>query len=1243
MSNTKRSLIQASYLSCVATMIVAAAPAQSAVTMADSPLFLTVAVAPNITVTLDDSGSMARAYVPEICNGDSSNRCNLLDTSRYAKSSHYNLLHYNPEVTYPVAKDATGADLETSFTAAARSGFDSALGTVDLSTNYRPTAFMDLPYGGNRNEGYMRHSGDDVRCNNSGSPRMCQVLNPSSGVWDNTTQACSGDNNTARNNYCRDQGIPAYYYKYDASNTGCTGTDAQRAESNACYDRVVVSSTSGPGGTDEQQNFANWFSFARTRNLATQTAASLAFATIDPDVRVAWQALNTCRGSSNSLVTTNCQGWRRNHDDVSNAINTFTGTHKQNFYNWLFQLPTDNSTPLPTSMRRVGQYYSLNTGATSPYNDEPGVDGSSQLVCRRNYHVMMTDGIWNTAYDIGGNRDGASNVPLPETVLGVSSYSARDPYSDDWDNTLADVAFSYWASDLSLLGNELLPSIKDPTGTESQRFWNPRNDPAIWQHMVNFTIGLGLSGFLEEAGLTWTGNMYGGSYTGIEANTEQWPQAYSNSNNAANVADLWHAAINSRGQFFSADDPSSLSVAFRAALTAITADSGSSAALSANSTSLTGTTLVYQAKFNQDWSGTLLALPVDPTTGVVSTTPAWDASTLIPAHGSRQIFTHNGTDGVEFDTCSNLSTDQQDALNRTSGGTLDDNCEARLQWLRGNPKDEVRSTTSGSLNLFRNRPTNVMGDIINSDPAYVKDVDYGYSGLPVGTPGQDSYAAYRAANGLRPAMVYVGSNDGKVYGIRGDQGDADSGKEVFSYIPGGVFHNLSHLTDPSYSHRYYADGSIIVRDAYIDGEWRTILVGGLNAGGRSIYALDVTDPMSFSEDDVLWEFDAGDDPDLGLTFSRPQIGILENGQWVAVFGNGYNSTGGALDGGGSYLFVVDLADGTLLSKLRARDVVGDESNGLSTPILIDKDSNGMIDTAYAGDLRGNLWKFNLGGADAASWNVANNVPLFRGVYGGVGQPITAQPKVAGHPSSGRLILFGTGRYLTNSDVFDMNRQSYYGIWDNDTFTTRALRADLQEQTFDLQEEASGRVVRSVSGETVNWGTQRGWYIDLLDGSSGDSEIGERVVNTSLVIRDMVLFSSIIPSTDPCDPGGTSWLVALKVDTGGSFNRALFDLDGDGEFDSIVEDDAGEDQYVNALRTDRLGISNVPVLIVEDNTPDDPNDDPVASADIAFAISTGTSGETETNKVCLRLEGCNESEEPPPTSQPVRRRSWIQIR
>jgi type IV pilus assembly protein PilY1 len=1195
MSMTARIWTKAACLAYGAAAMLAVTPSHATIDLANSPLFLTVTVPPNITVTLDDSGSMARAYVPEICDGASSNTCTRLN-NRYAKSSHYNLLYYNPAITYPAPKNADGTERTTSFTAAYVNGFDTSAGTIDLSRQYRPTAYLDFPNGGSMAHGYMNHHSDD---------------------FSNTTR-----------------GTGAYYYVYNATNVGCTGTTAQRAVNNRCYTLVQVSSTSGPGGTDERQNFANWYSFARTRHLATLTAASLAFANLEPDVRVAWQALNSCRGSTTSLIDTDCDGYRNNFSGISNALAPFTGTHRSNFYRWLFQLPTDSTTPLPQAMRRVGQYYSTQTGANSPYNNITGNANSGQLSCRRNYHVMMTDGIWNTAYDIGGNRDGASNVLLGDQV---TRYNARAPYSDQHSNTLADIAFYYWANDLHTnLANDILPSIKDPSGTDTDRFWNARNNPARWQHMVNFTIGLGLSGFLSEAGLTWNGNMYGGSYLNILNGTQQWPQASSGNNNPANVADLWHAAINSRGQFFSADDPASLSLAFQAALTAITDDSGASAALSANSTSLTGDTIVYQAKFqSSDWSGTLLALAVNQADGQVATTPAWDAATLIPAHDSRRIFTYNGTSGVEFSSCANLSTEQQGFLNRNAQGAVDNHCDARLQWLRGNPKDEVRMTGGSSLRLFRNRPVVngrpvVMGDIINSDPAYVGAVNFGYSGLPAGTPGQSSYEAFRTANMSRVPMVYVGSNDGRLYGIRGDAGHAQSGVEMFSYIPAGVYPNLSQLTEPSYSHRYFVDGSIIVRDAYVGGSWKTILIAGLNSGGRSIYALDVTDGANFDASKVMWEFNESQGgEELGYTFSRPQIGILENGKWVAIFGNGYNSPTG-----GAHLYVVDLETGDLIRKIQASEVAGtDESNGLSTPLLVDTDDNYLIDTVYAGDLHGNMWKFDLSNSSPAVWHVSNNRPLFRAP---TGQAITAQPKVTGHPSGGLIVLFGTGRYLANSDVTSQEQQAFYGIRDDGTWTSTATVTNLQQQSFRYQGDISGRAVRSVSRNTVDWGTQRGWYLNLLRDSG---EPSERVVNTSLVVRNMVIFSSIIPSDDECDPGGTSWLNVLDVNTGGEFNHTLFDLDGDGEFDSLYQDD-GETYYMNAVRTDRLGISNVPVLIYEDLTPNDPNDDPSLTANIMYAIGTGTTGQTETNPICLNPSGCGPT---PPAPVAVKRRSWIQIR
>lgn len=1240
METPTRNFMRAVYGLCGAALVLASAPTQATLPVADSPLFLTVAVPPNITLTLDDSGSMARAFVPDIC-GATTNDCSALD-NRYSKSNHYNPIYYNPAVKYPAPPDAAGVARTTSFTAAYRYGFDTSTGgpgTRNLETSYRPTAYVDVPPGSTTgSEGYMDHYADDVRCSST-STRVCEIGSSSSG-WQQTSESCSGGKKATdsdRDNICKSSNAfpgPAYYYVFDAANTNCTGTNAEKAVDNDCYDLKFVTNNSGPGGTDERQNFANWYSFARTRNLATQTAAALAFVDLNPDVRVAWQALHTCFGTTAkpaNLPSTTCQGWKTNFSNMSNQIGRFTGGHKTDFYAWLAQLPTNDSTPLPAAMKRVGEYYRT-LGEGSPYDTDldATATNSGELACRRNYHVMMTDGIWNNALSFAGNKDGTT-VALPVAHDGVSQFTSPTyPYSDDNANTLADLSFYYWVTDLRTdLSNNLLRNYRDKTGTAVQNLWNPRNDPATWQHMVNFTIGLGLSGYLSQVGLTWDGNMYGGSYSALAAGTTTWPKP--ESDKPANVADLWHAAINSRGQFFSADDPVALSTAFKTALTAITEESGSSAALSANSTSLTGSTLVYQAKFNDDWSGTLLAFPVNSTDGKVVPVSKWDASTLIPKHSDRKIFTHNGTSGVEFSSCSNLSVAQRAALNTNSGGVVDNHCDARMAWLRGDPKDEVRTTTGG-LKLFRNRPKTVMGDIINSDPAYVKDVNYGYTGLPAGTLGQDSYDSYRSSNASRTAMVYVGSNDGRMYAIRGDADAADSGAEKFAYIPGGVYKNLSHLTDPSYAHRYYADGSIIARDAYIGGAWKTVVVGGLNSGGKSVYALDVTNPNAFDASKVLWEFDEVDDPSgaLGLTFSRPQIAVLQNGSWVAIFGNGYNSTSG-----GAYLYVVDLATGSLLKRITASDTTGDESNGLSTPVLFDANNDKMIDAAYAGDLQGNLWKFDLSGA-VGSWGVANSQPLFTARIGSTAQPITAQPKIAAHPSGGQLILFGTGRYLTNADVFDTSRQSFYGIWDHG-FTTTTTRSNLQQQTFDLQDEASGRDVRSVTDSSVDWvGGKRGWYLDLVDGTGTGTAKGERVIHTSVVAANKVIFGSVVPSIDPCTPGGESWLMVLDLTTGGAFNYTVLDVNGDGVFDQLDTPNA-DGTFINGVRTGELGMTNVPWLLTSDAmSPDD------GTPERGYLEQSGTTGEFLSTGICLKVTGCGTST-PPPSTPGVRRRSWIQIK
>ncbi|MBB6091843.1 type IV pilus assembly protein PilY1 [Povalibacter uvarum] len=1234
------------YAACAATFVLAAAPSQGAVPLADSPLFLAQQVAPNLIVTLDDSGSMQRAYVPDLCDTTNARGenvagydCTLLNR-RTVQSANSNPIYYNPAKRYVPAKNEDGTDRGTSFDAAWRNGFDQrttgGLGTVDLRTQYRATSILNFPTNATAgSESYMSPHDNDLRC----SAGRCELRRNSTNWW-TSTRTCT-NNNGCRN---ADFAVPAYYYVYVGTDAACTGTDAQKKADDDCYEIRFVEDTVATqdwdGDTDvdvddQKYNFANWFSFARTRNLATQTATTVSFATLNPDVRVGWQALNSCRGSATNFVINNCAGWG-GAAGVSNAIRPFTGTHKTNFFNWVTRLPTANGTPLPAALQRAGEYYGV-SGENGPYDNDFSTSNSGELACRRNFHVLMTDGIWNATVS-ADNEDGTAR-DLPDG----KRYTPAAPYRDGNSPTLSDLAFDYWASDLrSSLPNRIKSEVAE--NAPNTEYWDPRKNPATWQHMVNFTIGLGLTGYLERENLTWQTDMYGGSYSSLANGSLPWPVP--GNDKAANVADLWHTAINSRGRFFSAESPTDLSTAFVEALNDIQKAEGTSAALSANATSLKTGALLFQAKFGANWSGTLLAFELMARGKVDTTDPAWDAAQEIPDADERSIFTHNGTQGIAFEQCSDLSAAQRLALNTNISGGNDGLCADRLAWLRGDMTKD-RNRTGG---LYRERPKfvgseerNVMGDIVNSDPAYVKDKDFGYGAL-AGDAGT-TYAAYLANNGTRPGMVYVGSNDGRMYGIR-TEGEF-GGREQFSYIPEAVFPKLSLLTDPSYSHKYFADGSIQYGDAYLNNEWRTVVVAGLNAGGKAVYALDVTDPENFDESDVLWEFNALDDPrtgglpsnDLGFTYSRPQIGKLANGTWVAVFGNGYSSTNG-----GAFLYIVNLQTGALIRKIQASNTSGDESNGLSTPALVDTNNDRMIDTIYAGDLLGNMWRFNVSGALPTAWSVRRLFRATDGTTANLAQPITAQPKVLPHPTQGgQLLLFGTGRYVNAADVTNDARQTFYGIWDDGT-TTVPTRANLRAQTFDYQQSlfnAAG-IIRSVTNNSVDWGPaptgQRGWYLDLLDGGS-DPTLGERIVHAAQVVQSAVIFGSVIPTTDPCEPGGYSFLYALSFENGGSMNQVVFDTNDDGAFDDsdtpVVNNRDAEDVFVSGVSYSDFGLANVAALIQGTEEGGD--------SDVTYAELAGTRDKLLAQGLCLTAGGCGEEEEEPPPATTVIKRSWIQIR
>lgn len=642
--------------------------------------------------------------------------------------------------------------------------------------------------------------------------------------------------------------------------------------------------------------------------------------------------------------------------------------------------------------------------------------------------------------------------------------------------------------------------------------------------------------------------------------------------------------------FFEVRNPGTLGPALAEVFDAASQPDASAASVATNSTNLRIESRIYQARFSSaDWSGQLLQYKIS-TTGVLAANSEWDAGALLQSATGRKIITKGATDGVAF-AWGNLTSAQQTALNTNAAGVNDGLGSSRVTYLRGT-----------DVTGFRTRATSKLGDIVNSNPWYVARPDAGHS--DVDHPG---YSAFRAAYANRTPVVYVGGNDGMLHGFDASLDfstvstgvpTTSAGTEVLAYIPSAVYGNLSRLTALNYNknHRYFVDGSPMVADIDLDStannDWRTVLIGGLGAGGKGYFALDVTNPASFSEsgtapaDTLLWEFD---ETDMGNAFNMPpailktnqakQIVKLANGKWAAVVGNGYNSASGK-----AVLYVIHIEDGVDATwsvgdfiKIVA-DAPAGQDNGLSTPVPFDSNGDGYADTVYAGDLKGNLWKFLIGpnGSDAtvtsnpstwkiafstSAWNAGAHTltcspckPLFAATNASSQiQPITWPPEVTLHPNGGQMVLFGTGKYLEGGDNATIQVQSFYGIWDWHDGTDHSIaRSDLLAQTV-TSSVISGKTYRTPSANTITWrgltcvppyaancnvGTHMGWYMDLPTS-------GERLTGIPKLEAGTIFFNTFIPSTSPCDAGGTGWLMTLDYLNGGLLSFPIFDTNNDG--------------------------------------------------------------------------------------------------
>lgn len=1109
------------------------------------PLFVTARVDPNIMFVIDDSGSMMWETMPDdltysfysnnvnqllfwlfpavyklhgneyfdTTNGNWNriplfrldNNGNVSNFAAQVRSVNNNAVYYNPAVTYRPWLNADGTEM----------------------SNANPAAAVNRPL----------YDGTVTGLTNHGTRNLTTSF--THGRW-------WRDNGTTLNTNITV--FPATYYHYDGVG------DVHQAGS---YSHVEIRSVNAPfvghgreNRTDcanalsnqpsctydeEIQNFANWYSYHRNRIFTARGGIGQAFADLDGNVRVGYGAINYRRASTGTLDGVDGQR------TVMRGVRNFEGSHRQDFYRDLYEssIPADG-TPLRRALEGAGQYFSRKD-VQGPWSCTPGVatpgeDSKDHLTCRQSFTILMTDGYatGGSGYEASaasrrdntdGKKDQNTTNKHPDGVVFDFTYDPIDPFKDSFSNTLADVAMYYWKRDLRDDLHNRVPVT-------------PQN-PAFWQHMVTFGIGLGVTGTIDPDE----------AWQAIAAKTEvAWPApdyTFSNCGDgpagtcAARIDDLLHAAVNSRGEFFSASEPDVFAARLSETLQSLMARTvGTAAAIAANSTRMADGAMIYQAKFNStDWSGELVSYLLDSETGGVDKVE-WttDTSGKIPAHAARKVFTWNGATGLAFreSDWGTLAASQRVAL---QAGGAEQQGKDRLNWIRGDQSKEIGQ--SGGYLRQRNK---ILGDIVNSDPMVVGALNFGYDKLPSGTPGQETYSAFVEANKARTRMVYVGANDGMLHAF-----NAETGSEVFTYVPAGVYHNLAQLTDPAYNHRYFVDGSPIVTDAYIDNQWRTILIGTLAGGGRSVFALDVTDPDNFTASNVLWEFTH---PELGHTFGKPMVGRMATGHWGVVFGNGYGSGSGT-----ARLFALDVANGSVL-KIIDTEVGG--SNGLSEPALLTNVSR-TVTAVYAGDLRGNLWKFDLSGSNAnnISWEVAYKQgstprPLFTArSAAGNEQPVTAPLEIGLSATENPMIYFGTGKYFEVGDNVVGNNpeiQTFYGIEDTGSRITATDRSVLVQQTILAEVEQDDVIwrVTSLQPDAAFTG-KRGWYMDLAfpAGQGG----GERVVSVPLLRHGRVIFTTLIPSQDPCLTGGYSWLMELDARTGSRVGYEVFDVNRDGRIDA----------------------------------------------------------------------------------------------
>lgn len=1170
--------------------------------------FLSVTQAkPNIFFILDDSGSMQSSAL-----GDEVTTHGYQNTIGY-RSSLCNKNYYDPSINYPVPVKHDGTLYpHQEFTQALYNGFNSVSVTVNLSTEFLPWRTPSTVPAVPTNTESIQYRSDcimpsGVSCAydpNAPFPNKAEAAHYFVYTGDKRTHL--GDNSA--DDHCKD-------ILFDLNTRGTHH-----------WTKIVVSSTSGPGGSDERQNFANWFSYHRTRMLTMKTAVGLAFRDMGDQYRVGFTTI----GYSGT--------------DVKNPhflkLDEFSGAHREAFYKKLYDIHPLASTPLRAALSKAGRLYAgkLLTGSDDPV----------RYSCQQNFSILSTDGYWNTAWETSSygpkQIDGVTNVgdrdhdlppprydgdksgkilrvatltviPQPANEGGTTGINSMEVagksligapagvrHSKDIDSdailmayqvalainqngfravsqdnkiliiapdgaalarpvltvqgffkveagdfqeisrqgrtvdTLADVASYYYRTDLR--SSELGNCGSEPEVCANNVPSGPGNSGPSHQHMITHTLGLGASGTLryQENYLSAAE----GDFRKIIDGKLSWPDPIFFTG-PERIDDLWHAAVNGGGRYFSATNPQSLARALSSTMAEIRAVSGAAAAAATSSQEpAEGDNLLFASSYRSIyWDGELDARRISLSDGSISQTPDWSAARLLDRKvgkfsDTRKIYIRSSSGS------SGLKNFEWRALNTAERGYFTGLCNspARLSQCTSLSADEKLLLTGESLvNYLRgqsaheNRPDNtsqffrrrehVLGAPINAPPLYV--------GRPAFRYADENYGAFRDVEAVnRQPMVYLAANDGMLHAF-----NAGNGEEAWAFITPAVLPELSRSADVNFDQNfaYLLDGAPVAADICPTGsqslcspkEWRTILVTGLGLAGRAYFALDITDPLN---PEFLWEFNAGSNENLGYAVGKPIITKQRDGRWIVALASGYNNINPG-DGKGR-LYVLDAFSGQLLETISTGEGTTDSPSGLAhLNAWVD---NALDNTAlrfYGADLLGNLWRFDIDGLLPPEGKEA--IRLARFIRGTKVQPVTTRVELSQIRSGNMtipVVTVGTGRQLNVSDLTNQDVQSLYTI--KDTLTAEGFGDVRGGNLLASRSIVPGQAgERSVKGDPVDWTTQAGWYLDF---DQNDSP-GERVTIDPDQQLGVLRIVTNVPDVKVCRPFAQSWIYNLEYQSG----------------------------------------------------------------------------------------------------------------